>query len=201
MRLRQGLPPRIAKAMYKALSGIVSLGYRGEYALRIVEQHLAAGMPAATKEEVTLAALNNLFTTAQDRIEFFLKGTALLLEWDEPMFATNDTPFWDLTPISPAEPIGLFPLSPSRLMVFLPNQLRTPGQFRIIHRKGAEFQVAADFARDAAMRMARKWVVCSSEEEANRVKEYLTRELLDEVLATDRLRFIEVAKEHLIFDI
>lgn len=186
--------------VHKALSAIVTLGYRGEYALRRVEHHLEAEMPGIGREEVTIAALNNLYNIAQNRIDYFTSGTALMLDWDAPVLMTNDQPFWDMSPRSVTNPMGVFPLSPTRLMVFMPNEKPASGDLQIMHKKGDQFTVALEFARNGAMRMARKWVVCSSEAEANLVKDYLTEEVLEEVTATDMIRAILTEKDHRFFD-
>jgi hypothetical protein len=106
-----------------------------------------------------------------------------------------------MSPRSSDNPTGIFPLSPTRLLVLLPHQKPVAGdmEFRII--KGRDVPTIVDFGKLAALRMARRWVVCSSQEEADKAASYLTDEVIEEAWATDRLLGFENVDRRSLFSL
>lgn len=146
-----------------------------------------------------LTVLNHLYNSAQDRMRFFRTGTLSVLRGVGTPLLTNDQPFWDLTPQNEAQPLGVFPLSPSCLMLLSPAAKHSDDGFQVVIRPARDCSEIVDFARLAAMRMARRWVVCPSESEARGVAAYLTEERIAEAAENDRLRLIPLTEARTLF--
>lgn len=177
-------------AVKKALIGIVSSAARGEFAIASVKADIQARYPQLSPDQVHLRALNNVYSLAHQKASEFLNGTALIIQASKPTFMTNDQPFLDMSPRSD-EPMAVFPLSPSRALVLLPSRRPKVGDMQFPCVDAKEAPGIVDFVRHASMRTARRWVVCSSREEACAVADYLTKEVLDEVTATDRVLYLK----------
>jgi len=182
-----------AKAIQRALAGIVSLGYRSEHSVASLEDHYRNLFPGKSSDEIRLLALNNLYNIAHNQIAFFSRGTAVIVEDHNILLSTNDQPFWDMTPQNEAVPTAFFPISPTRTMFFAPGIQPRAGDMQIAFKRGPDFEFITKFAHLAAMRMARNWVVCPGKREAEQVKSYLTDEVIAETRSTDRIRRIEVS--------
>lgn len=138
-----------SKALKRALSGIISLGYRSEYTVNSVESHIKSKMNLQDDLEIKIHTLNNLYNFIQDRIKFFTSGTAFIIEEENPIFLTGDQPFGDMTPLDPNYPTAVFPLSPTRVMVFSPSVKPQNGDFQIAVAKADKFRHITAFAREA----------------------------------------------------
>lgn len=177
-------------AVKKALMGIVSSADRGDFAIASAKASIQTRFPELSPDQVHLRALNNVYSVAHRKASEFLKGTALIVETSNPTFMTNDQPFLDMSPRS-QEPMAVFSLSPTRALVLLPSRRPIIGDMQFPRVKGEDALGIVDFVRQASMRTARRWVVCSSEENARSVANYLTDEVLEEVKATDRVLYFE----------
>lgn len=187
------LPTKIKyKLIKRVISACVTLGYRSMYSIKEIERLIAIEFPTLSPDKVSLLSLNNCYNLAQANIARFLHGTILILQNVKKPLLTNDQPFWDMSPRSEDYPIACFALTPTTLMVFCPAQPPVAGDLQLIVRDEAADDILVDFARKAAMRMARGWVVCPSKEEANGVAAYLTVETIREAASTDRTLVFEV---------
>lgn len=186
------------KAVKKALMGIVSSADRGEFAIETVKSEIQTQFPDLSLEQVHLRALNNVYSVAHHKASEFLKGTAIIVEANKPTFMTNDQPFLDMSPRSD-EPMGVFPLSPTRALALLPSQRPIMGDMQFPRIKEKDAPTIVEFIRQASMRTARRWVVCSSKEEACDVANYLTDEVLNEVMATDRVLYFKAEEKRWLF--
>lgn len=178
------------RATERALASIVSAGYRSELSVRAVESQIQLQDPLLSAEQVRLRALNNIYAGAQDRISFFRTGTIVILRNVQNPLRTNDQPFWDMTPRDETFPLGVFALSPTCLMAFSPSIAPAVGNLEIIVKDAAGHESMVEFARLAAMRMARTWVVCANKADAEEVANYLTPQVIEEVKATDKVRVL-----------
>ena len=185
----------------RAISAIVAHGSRGEYSVQAMEQHIKGQMPHLTNEELRLATLDNLYNACIERAQYFLRGSAIIIENDGADFCTNDQPFWDMSPRSEQSPMAVFPLSPKRFIVLAPNLTPKLGDMQIIFKSGAEFRSITEFTRTGALRMARRWVVCGSKGEAEKARSYLTDEVIAEAWSTDNVRFLSVDDRHRLFSL
>lgn len=188
-----GRPARVkAKFIKKALSACISMGNRSEYSIQEVENLVAVQNPTFSPDDVRLRALNNCYALAHTNIERFTRGTILILQNVSKPLLTNDQPFWDMSPRAGDFPTACFALTPTTLMIFCPAHEPKAGELQIIVRDGEGYETSVNFARTAAMRMARGWVVCPSGEEANKLAAYLTEETIREAASTDRHLYIEI---------
>ena len=177
-------------ALKKALMGIVSSSIRGDFSVTSMEDDYRRRFPDTPDDRLRLHVLNNLYSTAHYKADQFLRGTFIIVEAEKPTFMTNDQPFLDMSPRS-LEPFAVFPLSPTRVLALHPSQLPPAGDMQFPLVKASDAPAIVDFARKASMRTARRWVVCSSEQDAREVGLYLTDDVLDEVRATDRMLYAE----------
>jgi len=189
------------KVVLNAINSAICMGYRSEYTVKTLEAELLKQNPDIDIGILKLTVLNDLYETAHERMRFFRDGTILVLRGISSPLLTNDQPFWDMTPQDEAHPIGMFTLSPNCLMLLSPNHKQPDCGFKVVFRPARECSELVDFARLAAMRMARKWVVCSSEREARDVAAYLTEERIAEAASTDRLRPMPYTEARTLFPI
>lgn len=183
-----------------ALESIVSMGNRGDYAVAGIDQFFREAYPHESDDQIRVRTLDNIYMTTKSKTAFFRQGMALILNSDEPVFMTNDQPFWDMTPQNVLEPIAVFPLSPTRALVLAPHQRQSPGEMRFGTLNAKDVPAIMNFAKSAAMRMARRWVVCASEEQAKVVADYLTDEVIAEAWQTDRLLKMPADHSDRLFD-
>jgi len=174
------------RAIKKALQSIVGASLRSQFSIERTELYFQTQYPSEHSDVIKLRTLNNLYSAAHRLADAFIGGAAMIVEVDNPTFGTNDQPFWDMSPRTD-EPVAIFPLSPTRLLVLLPNQPISGGDMQFRFVKGDEVPAIVEFGKVGALRMARRWVVCSSEAEAESAANYLTDEAIAEAWSTDRI--------------
>lgn len=189
------------KVVLKAVNAMVSMGYRSEHAVRTLESIFSERDPELDAEALRLVVLNQLYRAAQDRMSFFRAGTIRVLVGVDGPLLTNDQPFWDMTPQDEARPTGIFPLSPSCLVILFPSDVPPDGGFRVVVQRARDSGGIVEFARSCAMRMARRWVVCPDEIEAEAVAAYLTPDRIVECASTDRMRLLSLSEQRTLFPI
>lgn len=187
-------------AVKKALESIVSMGNRGDFAIANIDAFYREQYPAESDDQIRIRTLDNVYSTTLQKTEFFRQGTAVIVTSEDQIFMTNDQPFWDMSPRTGDEPFAIFTLSPNRALVLVPFANWKPGQMRFEIRPLGQMPSVERFARLAAMRMARRWVVCPNQEAAQMVASYLTDEVIAEAWATDRLIAIEKTNSDMLFE-
>lgn len=190
--------PRLIK---KALESIVGSSLRSEFSIEKTENYFRGMFPLESAENIKLRALNNLYSASHNLASEFIGGLAMIVEVDTPTFATNDQPFWNMSPRTGNTPMAVFPLSPKKLLVLLPSQPIAGGDMHFQFVKGDDVPAIVEFGKLGALRMARRWVVCSSQSEAEAAATYLTDEVIEEAWATDRLLAYNAESQRQIFSI
>lgn len=194
-----GALPRIdAKRLERALIGCISLGYRSDYGLEEIERMVAVSQPEYTPHEARLAALNNCYSMVHGAAKRFTRGMSWLIHGITPALRTNDQPFLDMSPTSPDLRFATFPLTPTSLIIFFPDEAPPAGDFGVrTMTYDPKLPAMADFVRLAAMRTARRWVVCQSRKDADAVASYLTEERIAEMRSSDRPLLVEAEARNL----